>query len=507
MISQEQRTRIRRLFFAEHWKVGTICTDLGLHRDAVELALEPQRFANHRRPSSATALEPYRAFIVHTLQQHPRLRATRVFEMIQARGYTGSVYAVRRYVRQVRPVSRHEAFFRLTVLPGEQGQVDWGSFGKIKVGQSERLLSCFVLVLSWSRATFARFTLDQTLESFVRCHVEAFKRLGGVPRKLLYDNLKSVVLERQGDLIRFHPRILELSGHYHFEPTPVGIARGNEKGRVERRIRDLREGFFAARIFSSLDDLNRQLDDWIERVVHARPVPRDATRTVAEALREEKERLLSLPEHPFDANYVRAVTSGKSPYIRFDRNDYSIPHGLVRKPLTLVASDKTIRLLDGTKEVARHERCWDMRQQIEDPSHLEELAVAKRKAHEHRGRNRLVSSCRAAVGFLGEVARNGGHLGGTTSRLLRLLDQYGASDLDAAIAEAHQRGAFTAQSVAHILDQARRAKQQPVPLDVVLPADPRVRDLIVTPHTLDGYDRLAEDADGSFDIDTEDGHE
>jgi hypothetical protein len=427
--------------------------------------------------------------------------------MIQARGYTGSVYAVRRYVRQVRPVSRHEAFFRLTVLPGEQGQVDWGSFGKIKVGQSERLLSCFVLVLSWSRATFARFTLDQTLESFVRCHVEAFKRLGGVPRKLLYDNLKSVVLERQGDLIRFHPRILELSGHYHFEPTPVGIARGNEKGRVERRIRDLREGFFAARIFSSLDDLNRQLDDWIERVVHARPVPRDATRTVAEALREEKERLLSLPEHPFDANYVRAVSSGKSPYIRFDRNDYSIPHGLVRKPLTLVASDKTIRLLDGTKEVARHERCWDMRQQIEDPSHLEELAVAKRKAHEHRGRNRLVSSCRAAVGFLGEVARNGGHLGGTTSRLLRLLDQYGASDLDAAIAEAHQRGAFTAQSVAHILDQARRAKQQPVPLDVVLPADPRVRDLIVTPHTLDGYDRLAEDADGSFDIDTEDGHE
>jgi hypothetical protein len=241
--------------------------------------------------------------------------------------------------------------------------------------------------------------------------------------------------------------------------------------------------------------------------VHARPVPRDATRTVAEALREEKERLLSLPEHPFDANYVRAVTSGKSPYIRFDRNDYSIPHGLVRKPLTLVASDKTIRLLDGTKEVARHERCWDMRQQIEDPSHLEELAVAKRKAHEHRGRNRLVSSCRAAVGFLGEVACNGGHLGGTTSRLLRLLDQYGASDLDAAIAEAHQRGAFTAQSVAHILDQARRAKQQPVPLDVVLPADPRVRDLIVTPHTLDGYDRLAEDADGSFDIDTEDGHE
>ncbi|MBK8942898.1 MAG: transposase [Polyangiaceae bacterium] len=110
-----------------------------------------------------------------------------------------------------------------------------------------------------SRATFARFTPDQTLESFVRCHVEAFQRFGGVPRAVLYDNLKSVVIERQGDLIRFpstHPRAcgpLSL-------PHPVGIARGNEKGRVERRIRDLREAFFAARSFSSLADPNQQLD-------------------------------------------------------------------------------------------------------------------------------------------------------------------------------------------------------------------------------------------------------
>src|SRR6185295_11918645 len=116
------------------------------------------------------------------------------------------------------------------------------------------------------RATFARFTLDQTLESFSRCHCEAFEALGGVPRSILYDNLKSVVLERQGDLIRFHPRILELAGHYHFAPKPVSIARGNEKGRVERKIRDLRESFFAARHFSSLADLNRQLDTWIEHV-------------------------------------------------------------------------------------------------------------------------------------------------------------------------------------------------------------------------------------------------
>ena len=501
MISDEQRARIRRLFFAEHWKIGTIAAELGLHHDTVELAIEPRRFVNRRHASSLTALDPYRAFIEETLEQYPRLRATRICDMIRERGYKGSVYAVRRLVRKTRPVSRHEAFFRLTVLPGEQAQVDWGSFGKIRVGRGERLLSCFVIVLAWSRATFARFTLDQTLESFVRCHVEAFERFHGVPRVLLYDNLKSVVLERQGDLIRFHPRILELAGHYHFAPTPVGIARGNEKGRVERKIRDIRESFFAARSFSSLADLNQQLDAWLERVVHARRVPGDDAHTVAQALAEEQERFLPLPEHRFDPSHAQPISSGKTPYVRFDRNDYSIPHTLVRKPLTLVASDAVVRLLDGDAEVARHERSWDTRQQIEDESHLAALAREKRKARDHRGRDRLTTSCPAARPFLAEVLSHGGHLGGTTTRLLHLLDRYGADDLDAALAEAQGRGAFAAQSVAHILDQHARARGVRPPLDVVLPDDPRVRDLVVTPHDLDRYDQLS---GNSFDIEPED---
>jgi transposase len=455
--------------------------------------VEPRRFANRRHAGSATQLAPYRAFVEQTLAQYPRLRATRICDMLRERGYSGSVYAVRRLARKMRPISRHEAFFRLTVLPGEQAQVDWGSFGKIRIGRGERVLSCFVMVLAWSRATFARFTLDQTLESFVRCHTEAFERFGGAPRSVLYDNLKSVVLERQGDLIRFHPRILELAGHYHFAPTPVGVARGNEKGRVERRIRDLRESFFAARSFSSVDDLNRQLDAWLDRVAHARLVPGDDARTVAQALVEEKARLLPLPEHRFDVGYARPIASGKTPYVRFDRNDYSIPHALVRKPLTLVATDALVRILDGAVEVARHPRSWDTRQQIEDDTHLAALARDKRKARDHRGRDRLTASCPAARAFLVEVIRNGGHLGGTTTRLLHLLDRYGAAELDAAMREAHGRGAFAAQSVAHILDHRARARGAPAPLDVVLPDDPRVRDLIVTPHSLDRYDRLSDD--------------
>ncbi|WP_368670659.1 IS21 family transposase, partial [Myxococcus sp. AM011] len=230
-------------------------------------------------------LGPYTDFIDATLKAHPRLRATRLLHMVKARGYPGGYEQVKRYVRRVRPGPQAEAFLRRCTLPGEEAQVDWGSFGKVQVGRATRTLSCFVLVLGHSRAMYARFFLGQTMECFLQGHVQAFEALGGVPRSLLYDTLKSVVLERAGDAIRFHPRVLEAAGHYHFAPKPCAPYRGNEKGKVERTIRYLRDSFFAARSFHGLDDLNRQLTRWVDEVAHPRRVPGDASgRTVAEAL-------------------------------------------------------------------------------------------------------------------------------------------------------------------------------------------------------------------------------
>jgi len=105
----------------------------------------------------------------------------------------------------------------------------------------------FVMVLSYSRQIFLRFFLNARLESFLRGHLAAFEAWNGCPRVILYDNLRSAVLERHGDAIRFHPTLLEFATHYHYEPRPVAVARGNEKGRVERAIRYVRDNFFAAR--------------------------------------------------------------------------------------------------------------------------------------------------------------------------------------------------------------------------------------------------------------------
>src|SRR5262249_12198014 len=328
MIPPELHARIRRLFFAEHWPVHTIAAQLDVHHDTVRRAVESERFIRTGTQVRPSALDSYKALIRSTLEQYPRLRATRLWAMVRERGYPGSVLQVHRSVRTVRPGARTEAYLRLDTMPGEQAQVDWGHFGQIRVGSTARSLSCFVLVLSWSRACYARFALDQTLESFLRGHVEAFTTLQGVPRTILYDNLKSVVLERVGDHIRFHPRLLELAGHYHFAPQPCAVARGNEKGRVEKFISFLRHAFFAARPFTSVADPNAQLARWISEVAHARPVPTRREQRVAEALAEEQLRLLPLPEHPFTCELLRAVSSGKTPYVRFDGNDYSIPHTL-----------------------------------------------------------------------------------------------------------------------------------------------------------------------------------
>ena len=161
--------------------------------------------------------------------------------MVRERGYRGSPDHFRHLIACHRPRPQAEAYLRLRCLPGEQAQVDWGHFGHLEIGRARRPLMAFVMVLSYSRQIFLRFFLDARMENFLRGHVAAFTAWNGVPRVLLYDNLKSAVLERRGDAIRFHPTLLGFAGHYRYEPRPVAVARGNEKGRVERAIRYVRD--------------------------------------------------------------------------------------------------------------------------------------------------------------------------------------------------------------------------------------------------------------------------
>lgn len=491
MISPETRIEIRRYFYAEHWKIGTIARELGVHPDTVRQAIDSDRF-RHAPPLRPLLTDPFLEFVRQTLDQHPRLTATRIYQMICERGYAGSVVQLRRLVARLRP-ARPEPFLRLKMFPAEQAQVDWAHFGQVMVGRARRQLSCFLITLSYSRALYLEFFFDQTMENFLRGHVRAFQAWSGQPRVILYDNLRSAVLERRGDQIHFHPRLMELCAHYHFAARPCQVRAGNQKGRVERVIRYVRDSFWAGRSFTTLAECNRQALLWRDQIAHQRPWPGDDRRTVAEAFREEQPRLLPHPAHLFSTDLIVPVRSPKTIYVRFDLNDYSIPPEAVGRPLTLVATDSLVRILDGTLEVARHRRSYDRHEPVLDPAHQDALLKAKRKAFAATPTSRLAQLVPESETLLDLAFAHGESAGSQTAQLIKLLDLYGAAALRRAISEALERNTPRASSAAFLLRRQQRSARARVQVD--LSRHPEAQAIDVRPHDLETYDALARSHD------------
>ena len=496
MIARELEAEILRLYHAEGWRIGTVARQLHVHHRTVRRVLAKAGIALAPQHVRASRLDPYLAFIQDTFERFPRLRASRLYQMVRERGYRGGPDHFRHSVRRLRPRPVAEAYLRLRTLQGEQAQVDWAHFGHLQIGRARRPLMAFVMVLSYSRHLFLRFYLNATMGSFLNGHVQAFGLFKAVPRTLLYDNLKSAVLERRADAIRFHPTLLELAAWYRFQPRPVAVARGNEKGRVERAIRFVRDRFFAARRFADLADLNAQALQWCEQEAAERPCPEDRQRSVRACFEEEQPRLLALPAEPFPCEERVIVRVAKTPYVRFDLNDYSIPHTHVRRTLEVLATLETVRIVEGATVLATHQRSFDRGAQIEEAAHIQTLTEHKRAARRHRAMDRLHHATSSAASFYTRAAVRGVHLGSLTRGLVELLDTHGAAALESALAAALREDSAHLGAVRHFIDQHRAQRHQRPPIPVTLPDDPRVRRLSVRPHNLTDYEPLTrEDAD------------
>lgn len=495
---EAKEAEIRRLHFAEHWKVGTIATQLGVHHEVVERVLGLGKTA---RPLPAVtdaaagcaaadkvpgALLPYESFVSETLTQYPRLRATRLYDMLKERGYEGSVRTVRRYAQSVRPMPKTEVFLRTEPLIAEQAQIDWAYVGKLPFEGGTRQLWAFVMVLSYSRAMWAELVLDLSAISLRRSLVRAVSYFRGATRQWLFDNPKIVVLERHGDAVRFHPELLALSGQLSVAPRLCAVRKPQQKGRVERAIRFLRDRFFAARTIRDFARGNEELLVFLNTIANARPHPRWPNRSVAEVLIEEQSRLLRLPDPLPPTDLVQPVAVDKTAFARFDTNRYSVPPAHADKTLTLVASDTSVRLLDGDKEVAHHARCWGRGQLIEAAEHRAELLELKRAAREAKGRDRLGAAIPGFDILLERWVEAGRNVGFMTAKAARLLDLYGAEIVAAAAREAIARGTHDPGALAVLCEERRRAAQSPVPLDIGLGAHVPDRDVI--PHALESYD-------------------
>ena len=430
-IPPELEAQILRYYHVEKWRTGTIARHLGVHHGSVERVLAQAGLPSIRAVQRASQIDVYLPFVHQTLERFPTLTASRLYIMVRERGYHGGPDHFRHLIGRFRPQRKAEAYLRLRTLPGEQGQVDWGHFGHLNIGRARRPLMAFVMVLSYSRQIFLHFCLDARMESFLRGHLGAFAAWSGLPRVLLYDNLKSVVLQRHASAIRFHPTLLEFAGHYRFEPRPVAPARGNEKGRVERAIRYVRENFFAARTYADLDDLN----------------------------------------------------------------DYSIPHTHVGQWLTLLADPRQVRITHAEQVLACHARSYDRGAQIENPAHVQALVDHKRGARHHRGADRLSHAAPASRELLIRAAARGENLGAITAALLRLLDRYGGAELEAAMRDAIERGVPHPNAVRLALERRREQRRAPPPVAVCLPNHVKDRDSAVRPHRLDTYDQLTGEDD------------
>ena len=467
-ISAEMRARIRRLHRAEGWAAGTIARQLGIHHSTVRRALggeAPKPAARRRR-----MIDPYVPFIKETLEEHPDLSASVLYRMVCRRGYRGGPDHFRHVLAPLRPRRRAEARMRVRVLPGEQAQVDWMEVAKVPVENHVRKLMGFVMTLSHSRRIFVRFYYGAGMSFFLHGHVCAFNAFGGVPRQLLYDNLKSAVVARRHVLARYNDTLLELAGHYGFQPGATMPRAPHQKGRVERSAGYVRESCLAGHDPSlPIDRLNRIAEEWCDGPSLRRRWPQDDGITVAEAFEAEKRFLLPLPASDFPCEEVLPVSIGRTPYARFDTNDYSVPHQHVRRTLTVCAGVDAVRILDGGEVVASHARSYGRRLQIEDERHIDELA--KSTARRRRPQDRLIALAPATGELMAAAGAGGDRIDIVARHLERLLALHGADELEAAARQAVLAGSPHPNAVRRILDRRRRLRNLPPPLPAAEPED------------------------------------
>jgi transposase len=491
-ISEELRAKILRYHYVEQWPIGTISSQLHVHHSTIKRVLSETGVSKKELLVQGSIIEPFLSFILDKLQQHPTLTAKRLYHMVKERGYPGGSDHFRHLISLYRPRRPAEAFLRLKTLPGEQGQVDWASFGTMTIGKAKRPLVAFVMILSYSRRIYLQFYLSQRMENFLRGHEGAFLAFNGLPRVLQYDNLRSAVLERQGKIIRFNLTLLSFAAHYRFEPKPVAVGRGNEKGRVERAIQFIRTNFFAARTYNDIDDLNAQAKIWCETLAMDRPCPEEKTKTVRAVFEEEQPRLLALPNNPYPCDEIETVTVGKTPYVRFDLNDYSVPPTEVQKCLTIHASLDTVTILDRQKILVIHKRCYGKSEQIEVPEHIKALVKQKQEASHHRGQHYLSHAVPCANDFLKQAAVRGYVLKTITKQLMELLDDYGIEDLKEAMQIALNKGSPHPNTVRWHLQILRDKRGQQTVIPSSFASAPKIQETRMKPNRLHDYGVLTQ---------------
>jgi transposase len=336
-----------------------IARRLGINRRTVARLARSAEPPRYRRAPAASKLDPFEPLLRCVLEEWPLIKAPRATELLRDEyGYDGSVDLVKRRLRELRPASVRPAQ-RTGYRPGQVLQLDWAEMPtRPRLAGRERRVYALVASLPYSGAQTAFFSLELTLESFLEGHVRALEWLGGVPRECVYDNLRSVVARREGDEVIWNRCFLHLRGHYGFHATPCTPATPREKGSVEVGVRYLKSGFWPARRFADLRELDGQYVDWRDRVCNRR-THASGRFPVAERLAEERRALRPLPHARFDWSGQRTSRVPIDGYLRHGRCFYRAPERLVHERVELRFDRDQVWIVHRGVEVARYPRSYE----------------------------------------------------------------------------------------------------------------------------------------------------
>jgi transposase len=498
MIDYPRFCQIKHLHDHQGLNVSQIAQEVALDRRTVAYWLAQAHFRPRKPRSPTSKLDPFKPELVRLLERHP-YSAAQVFQRLREHGFDGSYELVKAYVRTVRP-KRQPAFLTLAFAPGECAQVDWGSFGTVPVGQTHRQLSFFVMVLCYSRMLYVEFTVSQTMEHFLACHQHAFDFFGGVPHKIMVDNLKSAVLKRAvGNAPVLNPKYLDFATHYGFTIVPCNVGKGNEKGRVENGVGYVKKNFLAGLELPDFSALNPAARHWLDTVANVR-LHGETHAQPTGLWQTERPALRPVSLHPFDIATMSQVRASRQFRITVETNRYSVPAQYAGHALTLKTYPDRLCLYLGEQLIARHTRRYDRFQDLEDPDHPKPLLEQRKKARDHKVFMRFLALSPRAEAYylkLEERRLNPHH---HVHKIVALSDIYTPEAVSRAMEDALVYEAFSSDYIANLVEQRARCTPEASALHLTRRGD--LLDVSLAPPDLSIYHRAVQSTSPA----TEEGH-
>jgi transposase len=489
MIDYETFIKIRTFHENKGLTCSQIASAIGLDERTVRKWVDQKRYLPRKATARSSKLDPFKAQIVSLLEKYP-YSATQIFQRIKEEQYNGGYTIVKEYVRKVRP-SRVKPFLKLSFAPGECAQVDWGSYGSIRVGSTSRRLSFFVMVLCYSRMMYVEFTVSQSMEHFLACHQNAFHRLG-IPKRIMVDNLKSAVLKRVlGENPVFNPKYLDFANHYGFTIVPCGVGKGNEKGRVESGVGYVKKNFLAGLSLADFQMVNPAAIHWLDNIANVR-IHRESRRKPVDMFNEEQGSLVFPSALPYDIATVSQVRADRQFRIAVDTNRYSVPAEYAGQRLTLKTYPDRVCIYYGEKLIARHVRSYYRHQDIENPDHPKELISQRKKARDQKIFMRFLMLSPKAEEYYRQLEQRRMNPQHHIVKIVALSEIYSKEEVTRAMEDALILQAFSSEYIANLLEQ--RARKLPQPGALILTRSQDLLDMDMAQPDMAVYNKKLQDA-------------